>query len=170
MIKHKQSGISLLELMLSLVVIVAILVVATRYYQTTRQSQQVDEAVTMVEAVITAANAWLESGPWPQPGETTPPGSHCTSPTQNMICTFIATGLLPANFNTVNPWGGGVTATPEGAGSSLAISIILDGINTTACTDLQEKFSQRMSDVGVATCSSGSFQIDVPLEQLPKSS
>ena len=52
--RSKQRGISLLEVLLSLSVIAIILVMATRYYRSAQQSQQVSNAVSMISGIVTA--------------------------------------------------------------------------------------------------------------------
>lgn len=129
--RHKpQRGISLLELMLSLAIIAILLVMATRYYQITRQSQQVDEAVEMITAVYTAGNSWLESH---------------TGFADNMITEFIKDGSLPADFANpnVNPWGGKLEAAPY-LTTLTTLTVTMENVPSTACQNLAAKVSQKM--------------------------
>lgn len=51
----KVKGIGLLELMLALAIISVLLVAATRYFSSTDSSRKVNDAVSMLQAVITAS-------------------------------------------------------------------------------------------------------------------
>ena len=50
--KRRQRGIGLLELMLSISIIAILLVMATRYYMSTKQSQQESDAVSQVMGIV----------------------------------------------------------------------------------------------------------------------
>ena len=56
-----QRGISLLEVMLSLSIIAIILVMATRYFRTANQSQQITNAVSMISGIVTAETQYAAS-------------------------------------------------------------------------------------------------------------
>lgn len=129
MIKHKQQGISLLELMLSLAIIAILLVMATRYYETTRMSQQVDEAAEMVTAVYAAGNSWLES--------------NTTFNQPDMLQAFVNNGSVPADFKSanINPWGGYVQVTGI---STKNLTMTMSNVPSTGCLNLAAKVSQKM--------------------------
>ncbi len=55
----KQMGIGLLELMLSLAIIAVLLVMATKYYQQARMNQQINEAISLSQAIVAASANWV---------------------------------------------------------------------------------------------------------------
>ena len=62
-ILKKQLGIGLLELMLSLAIIAILLVMATRYYLVTSTSQKVNETVSIMGGLKSAAENWRQAYP-----------------------------------------------------------------------------------------------------------
>lgn len=89
-------GIGLLELMLALAIISILIIMATRYYQTTSRSQKVAEAVTQANAVIAGAARW-RIGKAGYDGLT--------------IGNLSDLGLLPREMEGgvgINPWGGDI--------------------------------------------------------------
>lgn len=136
MSSKQQHGISLLELMLSLAIIAILLLMATRYYNTTRMSQQVDEAAEMVTAIYTAGNAWLES--------------HATFDQPDMLQAFVNDGSVPANFKAanINPWGAGLTVKANGVSTLI---LTMAAVPATACQNLREKVAQKMQGTVVNT-------------------
>lgn len=61
--RSNQRGIGLLELMLSLAIIAILLIMATRYYQTTKQSQEVNDAVQLVNSLVGAMSNYRTDHP-----------------------------------------------------------------------------------------------------------
>ena len=57
-LNRKEKGIGLLELMLSLAIIAVLLIMATRYYQSTRRSSQLNQIVQTTNAYIAAIETW----------------------------------------------------------------------------------------------------------------
>jgi len=116
--QHRQRGISLLELMLALLVIVAVLFVVSQYFRTARENLRITQAVEMVNAIAKASYTWLEGNPNFNSNLTNCSGG-TSSPT--LICTLVAAGLLPAqyaNVATVNPWQQAVNAYGRGSDPS----------------------------------------------------
>lgn len=54
--KKRQAGFGLLELMLSMVIVALLLIMATRYYQSARSNARVNQAVSLVATMVSAAN------------------------------------------------------------------------------------------------------------------
>lgn len=90
----KQRGISLLEVLLSLSVIAVILVMATRYYSSAQQSQQVSNMVSMVSGIVTAETQYKVAH------------SNSLAP----INILVTQGYLPNDFGK-DPWGGTLSVT-----------------------------------------------------------
>lgn len=142
----RNRGIGLLELMLSLSIIAILLVTATRFYVSTKSSQQVGEAAQLVTAVYTAAQSWI---------------THDQIKNQDMIPLFVADGSLPKEFSkaNVNPWGGHVTATGQ---SATSITVNLSAVPADSCNDLTEEFKEKIPN-SVASCDKG-FTITFQLQ------
>lgn len=114
----RQCGIGLLELMLALAIIAVLLIMATRYYQSTSQSQKVNQAASDIQAIV-AAGANFQVG---DPG-----GSYTIAD---------LTKFLPSTWSDpskINPWGGGYTADSAANG---AVDITVTGIPESACAPL----------------------------------
>ncbi|QLH41697.1 MAG: hypothetical protein HWD59_02490 [Coxiellaceae bacterium] len=58
-----QRGVGLLELMLSLLVILTLIFMATRYFLISRESLRVSQAVDMINTTVNASYKWLEGNP-----------------------------------------------------------------------------------------------------------
>jgi len=104
LIEYKQRGISLLEVMLSLVIIAAILLAATKFYESTRRSQLVNAAGSMIQALTTANGSWFYTYQ-----SLAPKGGSPVS-----LSLLQEAGLVAADISssTGNPWGGGVEVSP----------------------------------------------------------
>jgi Tfp pilus assembly protein PilE len=136
---RKVTGIGLLELMLSLAIIAILLLVATRYYESTRTSQQVNEALEMVIAVFDAGNSYLQSN------DSFPPNV----PGQDMIAVFASTNDVPSDFTkpNANPWGGGIRAR-ETNGTQLIVQ--MDRVPMEACQNLLAKVQAKLNSLNSA--------------------
>lgn len=106
--RSKQRGISLLEVLLSLSVIAIILVMATRYYKSAQQSQQVSNALSMLSGIVTAETQYAAAN-----GNTYITGTVKGS-------TLTTAGYLPANFGT-DPWGNAITIGSASPGYTISI-------------------------------------------------
>lgn len=111
---NRQRGIGLLELMLSLAIIAILLVMATRYFTSARQGQQVAAAVSMVNAITAAASNYTSTQ-----GAGAAPGS-----------IGLIKSYLPQGAET-DPWGGKITI--DGA-SATAFIINMGSVPSDACT------------------------------------
>lgn len=121
MLKKKLLGIGLLELMLSLAIIAVLLVMATRYYAAVRNEQQTNEAVTMVQQIMGAADNWYAT-------------YHDFSVGKGInISALINLGMLPPNFQT-SPWGTQFEIVSNGPAST---NIFLHEIAQADCLNLE---------------------------------
>lgn len=146
--KNKHQGISLLELMLSLAIIAILLVMATRYYQITRQSQQVEEGLELMTSIYTAGSSYLESNP---------------SFSGVTLQTFINNGSVPASFKnsaTINPWGGALTVT----GSAQNLVVGMTNIPDKACNNLDAKVKQKFG-VSTSSCNNNTYSYTLTFER-----
>jgi competence protein ComGC len=102
--KNKSQGIGLVELMLSIAVIAILLMMAMRYYMSTRQAEQKAVAVSMIKDIISAAAEY----------------SIANQHTYNNLSlnALVSGSYLPASFcgsgsgaacgQRANPWKGGI--------------------------------------------------------------
>lgn len=135
----KQSGIGLLELMLSLAIIAAILVLVTRYYLVTKLSQEVTTASLQIQNIVAQANRYSAIM-----------GSYAGI---TSIQVLVDRGLN--NSDMQNAWGGNNLAYGSSNGATLTVE--LQNIPAPACLSLQRKFQSvhPINDTNFsATCSS----------------
>ena len=126
MVKHtiKQRGIGLLELMLSLAIISVLLVMATRYYRTTKQNQQVNDAIAQVQAMVAASENWVIGR---------------NDFTGISLANLIASGNLP-DGSQFNPWH--AQNTVRKASNPNHIIIAMNGLPQSACYNMAEKLNR----------------------------
>lgn len=139
-----QRGIGLLELMLSLAIIAILLVMATRYFNSARQGQQIAEAISMVQAIAAASQNYFVANGNTMAGV----GSAITASGNN---------YLP-NPPKNNPWGGTVSVTPD-SGNSSAVDIKMTGIPDAACPRLLEALQgANAAGATAVSCTGGTFE------------
>ncbi len=135
--RSKQRGISLLEVLLSLSVIAIILVMATRYYRSAQQSQQVSNAVSMISGIVTAETQYKAAN----------------NNTFVDLATLVTKGYLPPNFGT-DPWGGTLSVTEAGGEYTIAST---STIPPNTCTMLNTTLAQSASSGG---CDGGKLSVN----------
>jgi len=142
-----QQGIGLLELMLSLAIIAVLLVIATRYYETAKTGEQVNEAIGIVQAIRGASAQWAAGKP--------------SYSGLNMSALYNY-GLLPRSVGGgnndgvgTNPWGGNVSVTP--INSNAQVQVTLTKVPTQACNNLIGKLSYETPIT--PTCNGGNFVV-----------
>lgn len=124
-----RKGIGLLELMLALAIIAVLIIMATRYYQTTSRSQKIAEAVTTVNAIVSAASNWRIG----RVGFNGTPKLDWKN--------LYDQGLLPKEMEdpkTASPWGAEITLVPV---DNSTYEIGFPGLSTQECTALVGRFS-----------------------------
>ena len=145
-------GFGLLELMLSLAVIVAILLVAGRYYQVTSTSRSVNEAGNIVQAIYTASTTYYDNiGDLPK---------------DDLMTVLTDNALLPDNFSHTdfkNPWGGSVKV--ETSKDLKSITIKMSDLPDKACNNLAAQLSARKAfNLNNPTCTAkGEFTVDADI-------
>lgn len=110
---NRQRGIGLLELMLSLAIIAILLVMATRYFTSARQGQQVAAAVSLVNAITSAASNY-----------TSTQGAGSAPSSIAKIQSYLPQG------GTTGPWGSAITV----SGSATSFVIVIPSVPSDACT------------------------------------
>ncbi len=141
----KQRGIGLLELMLSLAIIAVLLLMATRYYEATRASTNINDAVDMINAVYAAAGSYQVDNESKYPAN---------------LYTLVTDGYLPAVFGstasanaTANPWGGAIAIV--GGGTS-DFGVTMSGLpSTNVCKALANRISETLTTGSGASQTAG---------------
>ncbi len=120
-----QRGIGLLELMLSLAIIAILLIMATRYYQTTKQSQEVNDAVQLVNSLVGAMTNYRTDNPTTYKTATV------------SIETLTDTGYMPSAYGdgtNTSPWRTSIGPTSFGASNEVYVTI--NDVPAGACQQL----------------------------------
>ncbi len=135
----KSRGISLIELLLSLAIIAILLVMATRFYESTRSSQQVNDATNVLQHLMAASDKWFSVYKSYQK----------TDNGDISLPQLITLGWLPKNFvfANANPWGGSINITPE---DSTHVKFMLAHVPAKDCLNMQELLQQQLNLAG--TC------------------
>lgn len=128
----KQQGIGLLELMLSLAIIAILLIMATRYYQSARTSQQVNDGLSLTTAIVAASESWVLG----------------QSNFSNLsISELKKQGLIPKEIaddgSNATPWHTRLEVGPEQSDPG-KVKIAFDNIPSSACLNMQTKLQSQM--------------------------
>jgi Tfp pilus assembly protein PilE len=127
-------GVTLLEVMLVLAIAAMIIVMSIRYYQSASNSQQVNMAMSEIQAITAAAdNLAIGSGSY---------AAASTTSIKNVI----------GSKNMISPTGGTITIT----GQTATVYVISMPLNTAICASVLPKLSA-ISKITSATCSSGTL-------------
>lgn len=121
-----QIGISLLELMLTLVIIATILVASMRFFAVANENAKVSNAVTMIHEISDASFKWYEANPQ-------------FDATKFTLANLVTMQLLPNKYkepDNINPWGGSVAI--EGSGEHFNVS--MSNVSIKSCNMLEGKF------------------------------
>ncbi len=123
-IGNKQCGIGLLELMLSLAIIAAVLLLATRYYLQAREASNVTEATQVISTLVNASFKWLE-------------GNDDFSKLTD-VNTLVDDHLLPESWrDKKDSWGGTLSISGYGPDNQ-QIEISLGGPSESACKNIND--------------------------------
>lgn len=149
-LKHKNLGITLLEVLLSVIVITTLIFAATRYYTTARENAKVMQAVSVINNIANASYTWVEGQP------------NFEGFGLNGLEILINAKLLPDNYknsddgtsNNANPWKGSIDVSGSGtiAPFSSTLKIILYNVPKNACKALNQKISNVGGDTKANGC------------------
>ncbi len=136
MIKHKTTGIGLLELMLALAIIAMMMVAASKYYQTTQTARRIQVVVESAQAVYSAGERYqLDVGDFKD---------------TDMYATLNSMGYLANDFlGNANPWS--PTGTTIDHSGTKKLIFTLSSIPLHACANIQAK----LTGVFSVDCTSG---------------
>lgn len=137
---NSHRGIGLLELMLSIIVITAVILGATKYYLVAKEAMRITQAQEVVSNVGAAAYKWVEGY-----------ANFSKFPTQkDEIGTLVTAGLLPGKYNQpgISPWGGKLITSSDAD----ALRVGFAGLPTKACAILKAKYGKCVAGDTSATC------------------
>ncbi len=139
--RKKIRGISLLELLLSLALIAILLVMVTRFYESTQGSQRTNDAVEILQHLVAASDKWFALYKSYQK----------TGNGDIGLVKLTGLGWIPQNFMlaNANPWGGAINVEPE---DSSHVKFTLAEVPAKDCLNLQELMQKELGLVG--TCDS----------------
>lgn len=121
-VRNKQRGIGLLELMLSLAIIAAIILMATRYFTQASEASKVTQSTEIIATLINASYKWVEGQP---------------NFSDISIQKLVDDKILPPDWaNKKDPWGKLLTLKPHGNNNQ--IRIIMDGAPLSACNSIND--------------------------------
>jgi type II secretory pathway pseudopilin PulG len=159
--KRLQRGIGLLELMLSLAIIAILLIMATRYYQSASNNQNINQAVDMFNAVKSAVKNYMNS--------------NLNSTSYPTVGQLQAAGYLPDNYATsatANPWNGTICVSkgngPSTCGSSTGgtFGVAMQSLPGSVCYQVYQRLQATIDTaageraVAGQDCSAGSSATD----------
>lgn len=136
-LKLKNRGIGLLELMLSLSIIGTLLLMATRYYSSSSEAKKISDISDQLGIIQNAGNRWLLT----HADYST--GTNLITVTTNFKDFVDRNYLPPTYYDTVtrtstlkHPWGGDITV----LFTSPAMSVTLKSVPSTVALKLQSQY------------------------------
>lgn len=142
-------GVTLVEILFVVVVMVAIFVGAAKYFQQVNMGDKVNDAAKMIQLI------WVGADDYVSRLECTP--DMCLFPTDDLIPVLVANGSVPDHFKLsfLNPWGGDVEAKFIAGNKSalpVGVSIRMDGIPQEAvCFRLHDQLTALLRDPNMDT-------------------
>lgn len=129
-VRRTLKAIGLLELMLSLAIIAVALILATRYYSSASQSQKIQTAVDMINALRGGFLNYIAGQPGGQQNVT--------------IGELVQAGYVPATFvssngnsSEVNPWGMRISLNSQPNQATFQINLVTPNFRT--CQQVKER-------------------------------
>lgn len=153
MMKRNMKGFGLLELLLSLTVIIALLITATRFYEVTVANRKINTAIDMVHSLYTASTTYFD-----QFG----PATEITG-----IQVLADKNLVPQNFmeSNVNPWGGAITIV--GTAANMA-TVTLTEVPVDSCNNIAAKMQASLGALVDPSCATEKNELTVTFTDLAK--
>lgn len=124
----RYQGVGLLELMLAIAVSAMIIILSTLYYQSTSQSQNIALASNVFRDVYKATFRYFQQN----------------KPKDIDSKALVKAGLL-SNRYEVNPWGGSINITIPKAANGFFITISMDKLPKSACTELGKQLKATLT-------------------------
>lgn len=137
--QFKQKGIGLLEIMLVLAVASAIIILSTRYFYTTRQTQNLSTTIALVGDIHKAAITYVKRKDYASGNLT--------------LANLKSSGLL-TTVQTTNPWGGNLSI-GQGGTNNQQVVIGIDNVPSKICFEIQKRLLNTARPGESALCSGG---------------
>ena len=153
MIRKNTQGFGLLELLLSLTVVIALLITATRFYEVTVANRKINTAIDMVHSLYTASTTYFDQfGP-------------ATEITGMQVLTD--KNLVPQDFleANVNPWGGAISIV--GTAANVA-TVTLTEVPSDSCNNIAAKMQASLGALVDPSCATDKNQLTVTFTDLAK--
>lgn len=142
--KKHQHAISLLECLLSIIIIASISMMAVRYYIITMRDMRVSHTISQIKRLTDASYEWLQMQK--QADFSGNNGGQAIS-----IQQLVKDQLLKNQNDTITPWGGAITISAAGDNPSF-IKITLSNIPQLACRNLARQLEYINKDKFANTC------------------
>lgn len=140
---NKQTGISLLEVLLAVAIGATIITMSVRYFTVTQRNSHVLQAMQQIKLIAHSSYAWLSEQKQPNFSDS-PSGTNIS---RDLL---VEAKLLPENTQ-YNPWGGDITLAPSTRDPSY-ITITMSGLpNGFACQNLKHRLQNIAHDHGSCT-------------------
>jgi len=144
--KRTSQGISLLEVLLSIVVGASIIMAGVHYYAVVNRGSQVSHAISQVRTLTKASYHWLNAQ--------AQDNFACDNTRDNCssisLQSLIDAGLITnTDMNTKDPWGGDITISP--GTDPTYVNITMASVPNLACKQLAQKL-RNVSHAGAPTC------------------
>lgn len=143
MMRTKQQGVGLLELMMVLVVAAIIAVMSVNYYSSTSLNQKVSSSVSMIRDIFSALQSVSKAPTF-------------TLGSKDDISDLIDAKLLSSQFEK-NPFNGAFTSKTKAVNSLPVAEITLSSVPSKACVRIQGQLLQTMSK-GSKSCGSANSE------------
>ncbi len=137
-------AISLLECLLSIIVIASISTMAVRYYMITIRDMRVSHAISQIKRITDASYEWLQM-------QKQADFSATSNGVMINLQALVSNELLTDPHDTVAPWGGKIDVAPGDNPSY--IKIILNDIPQLACRNLTQQLLYINKDKTDNVCS-----------------
>ncbi len=126
----RNTGISLLEVLLSLTIIASITTMAVRYFTVSTLEMRVSHAILQLKQLTDASYEWLQLQKQNN-FSSTPSGTSIS------MEALLKNQLTQATIDTINPWGGNITVEP--GDDTSYVKITLENIPQKACLNINQQ-------------------------------
>jgi Tfp pilus assembly protein PilV len=142
--KKYSQAISLLECLLSIVIIASISMMAVRYYVVTTRDMRVSHAISQVKRITNASYEWLQAQK--QADFSGADGGEVIT-----IQQLVDDQLLKDENDTIAPWGGMINVAPGNDNASF-VKITLTDVPQLACRNLTQQLNYINKEKTTNTC------------------
>ncbi len=142
--RHPLYAISLLECLLSIVIIASISMMAVRYYIVTTRDMRVSHAISQIKRITSASYEWLQAQN--QANFSADDGGQAITLQQ-----LVDDQLIKTQNDTVAPWGGPIAVAPADDNPAY-VKITLNAVPQLACRNLTQQLKYINKEKSLNTC------------------